>query len=268
MNIRFGSYFSAFLLSISPFVTNATETPTSESAFALDISIELSKEQVDNTGGYVSASIGMENVGEIDANIKYWVSVTGPQGLSFPAKSVVSANSSEFQVDDVEEGTRLNFKRGIWVRDYMSDGIYEVSVEGVNIDTGAPFKQSVQFTKGVDTDGGKRISGLTIQSKLLSADNFGSEGGYALISMDIQNTSSQPIEVEFWVNAVAANAFDIPVHARVTRIIAPNSTEQIVRGFWLDATYPDGEYVVTPQFFETVSGERVDFQLKLFKGAL
>ncbi|BBM66519.1 hypothetical protein VA249_31650 [Vibrio alfacsensis] len=270
MDLSYKSFLATVILSTSSFTANAADNVDVAQFFALDISLNLNKEEVPSEGDYLVAEVGMKNVGETDANIKYWVSVDGPQGLSFPAKAVVSTNSSDFEVDadNVEEGASLNFKRGIWMRDYMSDGVYVVSVEGVNTDTGQKFQQSAQFTKGIDSDGGKKTSGLSIQSKLLSADHFGPGGGYALISMDIENTTSQPVEVEFWVNAVASNGFDIPVYSRVTKTIEPNETEMIVRGFWLDAAYPDGEYVITPQFIETGSGERVDFELNVFKGAL
>lgn len=262
MNSMYKSFFVGGLLLSSPFITSAAEPAT----FALNASIELSNTQLDANGGYLNASVNMENVGDIDANIKYWISVKGPQGLSFPAKAVVNTNSSEFEVDEVEEGASLAFNRGIWIHDYMNNGDYVVSLEGVNTDTGDIFQYSAEFTKGTGVDGTKKVGDLEVNAQLIGADNFPVEGGYTTLSFAIDNTGMSASEVEFWINAQAPNGLDIPVFSRVSRVLQPGDNYFVVRGFWLDENYPNGEYIIKPQLYNKQSGKRVEYELKVYKG--
>ena len=262
MNSMYKSFFVGGLLSLSSLSISAAEPAT----FALDASILLSNETLDAEGGYLSASVNMKNVGDADANIKYWISVKGPQGLSFPAKAVVNTNSSTFEVDEVEEGTSLAFNRGIWVYDYMNNGIYTVSLEGVNIDTGDTFQYTAEFTKGVDLDGTKTVGDIEVNANLISSNNFPSEGGYATVSFEMDNVGLSPVDVEFWINTKAPNGFDIPVYSRVSRVIQPGESEFVIRGFWLESMYPDGKFIVKPQLYNKQSGERIGYELEIYKG--
>lgn len=262
MNSIYKSFFVGTLVSLSSLSISAAEPAT----FALDASILLSNEALDAEGGYLSASVNMKNVGDVDANIKYWISVKGPQGLSFPAKAVVTANSSNFEVNEVEEGTSLAFNRGIWVYDYMNNGTYTVSLEGVYVDTGDTFQYTAEFTKGVDLDGTKTVGDIEVNANLISSNNFPSEGGYSTVSFEMENKGQSPASVEFWITAKAPNGFDIPVYSRVSRVIEPGESEFVIRGFWLESIYPDGKYIVKPQLYNKQTGERIGYELEIYKG--
>lgn len=262
MNNMYKSCVAGGFLLMAPALLSAAEPE----AFSLDTSITLSNDTLGVDGGYLVASVSLDNTGETDANIKYWISVKGPQGLIFPAKSVVDANSTAYEVDDVEENSALEFDRGIWIYDYMNNGTYVVSLEGINTDTGERFREVVEFTKGIN-DGIKAIGDLEITAAVEGVKLIPSEGGYTSFSFNVENKGLTPAEVELWINAGAPNGFDIPVHARIQRTIpAGGGTVDIHRGFWLDATYPDGNYIIKPQLYNRETGERIEYKLEITKG--
>ncbi len=265
MNNMYKHFFIGGLLSVSSLSINAAvPLPFVE---GLDASIDLSSESLGEDGGHLTASVSLTNTGEEDVNIKYWITVKGPQGLIFPAKSVVGTNSSVFGTDEVEDGDTLMFDRGIWVYDYMNDGAYVVSLEGVNTDTGDTFQQTAQFTKGIN-NGIKSLGDLDIEAYMVGTDHVSSDGGYTVLAFNVGNNGTMPANVEFWINASAPNGFDIPVHAREHHVIAPGASKDVLRGFWLDAAYPDGDYVIKTQLYNKDTGERVEYKVDLIKGML
>ncbi|KJY72138.1 RbmA protein [Vibrio coralliilyticus] len=244
----------------------AVENQMANEEFLLDAQIQLSKNQVPTEGGYLSASIDLTNIGDGDASLKYWVSVKGPKGIVFPAKSVVGVNSSEFDSENIEEGSALHIERGIWVREYMDDGLYQVAVEGVNVETGKTFSKSETFAKGVSIEQPAAIDGLILEAFAVNDTIFPSEGGYLILDLQAHNTRDQSANIEFWVTAVGPDGLAIPVHARVLKSVPALEELSIIRGFTLDASYPDGEYTIVPQLYDVDSGKRVEGAIKVYKG--
>ncbi len=264
MNNMYKHFFIGGLLSVSSLSINAAEPlPFVE---GLDASIDLSSESLGEDGGHLTASVSLTNTGEEDVNIKYWITVKGPQGLIFPAKSVVGISSSVFATDDIEEGDTLMFDRGIGVYGYMNDGAYVVSLEGVNTDTGDTFQRTAQFTKGIN-NGIKSLGDLDIEAYIVGTDHVSPDGGFAAFAFNVTNNNMAiPANIEFWINASAPNGFDIPVHAREHHVIAPGASKDVLRGFGLDAAYPDGDYVIKFQLYNKDTSERVEYKLDIFKG--
>ena len=244
----------------------AADNQSENEEFLLDAQIQLSKSQVPTEGGYLSASIDLTNIGGDDADLKYWVSVKGPKGIVFPAKSVVGLSSSEFDSENIEEGSALHIERGIWVREYMDDGLYQVSVEGVNVETGKSFSKSETFAKGVSLEQPAAIDGLILEAFAVNDTVYPSEGGYLILDLQAQNTREEAANIEFWVTAIGPDGLAIPVHARILKSVPAFDELSIIRGFTLDASYPDGEYTIVPQLYDVDSGKRVEGAIKVYKG--
>ncbi|CAM2996902.1 RbmA family biofilm matrix protein [Vibrio neptunius] len=250
----------------TPLSVFAVESKVANEEFLLDAQIQLSKNEIPTEGGYLSANINLTNIGDEEADLKYWVSVTGPKGIVFPAKAVVGVNSSEFDSENIEEGSALHIERGIWVREYMDDGLYKVAVEGVNVKTGKTFSKSESFAKGVSIEQPATIDGLILESYVVNDTTYPSEGGYLILDLQAHNTRTEAANIEFWVTAIGPDGLAIPVHARVLETVPALEELSIIRGFTLDASYPDGEYTIVPQLYDVDSGQRVEGALKVYKG--
>ncbi|RBW63653.1 RbmA protein [Vibrionales bacterium C3R12] len=254
--------YSSLLISFTSLFTTMSVS-ADESTQQTSANIELSTQNIQETGGYLSADIFINNKSNDFENIKYWLSVKGPKGLSFPAKSVVQGDNSN--IETVETGSILSFSRGIWIRDYMEDGLYTVSIEGVNTDTGVIFKESSQFVKGVDLLNPAVIDGLSLQVSLSIASSIPSDGGYLPLYIDVQNAREIPASVEFWITAEGPDGLNIPINSRQALTIGGEDSYTKARGFRFDASYPKGEYVLTTQMYDVASGQHIEYSLSVFK---
>lgn len=254
--------YSSLLISFASLFTTMSVS-ADESTQQTSANIELSTQNIQETGGYLSADIFINNKSNDFENIKYWLSVKGPKGLSFPAKSVVQGDNSN--IETVETGSILSFSRGIWIRDYMEDGLYTVSIEGVNTDTGVVFKGSSQFVKGVDLLNPAVIDDLSLQVSLPIESNISSDGGYLPLYIEVKNARETLASVEFWITAEGPDGLNIPVNARQVLDINGQDSYNKTRGFWFDPNYPKGEYVLTTQMYDVTSGKHIEYSLSIFK---
>lgn len=265
MNKLSSSLLVGCLMLATPFSTVSASETTAADIEKIATSIELSTQQLTEVGGYIVADVTVKNAGTDAADLKYWISVKGPKGLVFPAKAVVQVNSSEFEADSVESGSALKLRRGIWVRDYMDNGLYTVSIEGVNTETGQIFKETTQFAKGVDLLNAANLDGLTLNTALAFETSVPSDGGYIPLFVEIDNARDFAANVEFWITAEGPAGLNIPVQSRVFLDINAGDSYTKSRGFKFDASYPAGEYNFIAQMYDTATGKRVERSIIVVK---
>lgn len=228
--------------------------------------VTLNQNQLPSEGGYISTqlSIANENCGSV--KFKYWLSVAGPDGLYFPAKAVVGADTSPIESEKgLREGSNLNITRGIWVPEYMKDGKYTVSLQVVTQD-GQIFNSDEDFAKGVDFNSLPAIDGVTLEvTNQLDIKNVASTGGYVPFSINVENGRDTQAKVEFWMSAIGPHGLVIPVHAREKWTIASGADYSKVRGFWFEEGYPAGYYVIKTEMVDLESGAKTESLLLVIK---
>ncbi|EJL6653316.1 hypothetical protein VCSRO55_2823 [Vibrio cholerae] len=232
----------------------------------IEANLSLNQNQLASNGGYISSQLGIRNESCETVKFKYWLSIKGPEGIYFPAKAVVGVDTAQQESDALTDSRMLNVTRGIFIPDYLADGVYTVSLQIVTED-GDIFKASQYFAKGVTAvDETPNLDGLQVdvQNQFLMSE-LGSNGGHVPFAITLNNTRETPAKVEFWMSAVGPNGLIIPVHAREKWTVAPSGTFYKVRGFTFDKSYPEGEYTINAQVVDIVSGERVEQLMTVVK---
>ncbi|EPP4081354.1 RbmA family biofilm matrix protein [Vibrio cholerae] len=261
MNIRRTYLTSCFalLFSAASFAEVNCETKP-----LIESDITLSQNQLASIGGYISSDFYIVNESCENMKFKYWLSVKGPQGLYFPAKSVVGVDTALEYNADLSTGRKLNVTRGFWIPQYMADGQYTVSLQVV-AENGEIFKTDKTFVKGVNPHELPELDRLTIDIQNQFDISSVETSGYIPFSIALKNGRESAAKVEFWMNAIGPNGLIIPVHAREKWTIESGDTYSKIRGFNFDKSYPAGEYIINTQIVDTVSGKRVEQSMTVVK---